>query len=98
MAGTQPRRTGPSTRPTGRSRAAWRAAFSRTTSSTEEDRITEYRRLGKAGLQVSALALGAEFKYGDQMGEGEVRQCMVAAREAGINFFDNGRPTGRWGW
>jgi aryl-alcohol dehydrogenase-like predicted oxidoreductase len=43
----------------------------------EEDRIMEYRRLGKSGLQVSALALGAGFKYGDQLGEGEVRQCMV---------------------
>lgn len=54
----------------------------------------EYRRLGKSGLQVSALALGAGFKYGDQMGEDEVRLCMVAAREAGVNFFDNAEGHG----
>lgn len=56
----------------------------------------EYRRLGKSGLQVSALALGTRFKYGDQMGEGEVRQCMVAARQACVNFFDNAEGYGNF--
>jgi len=49
----------------------------------------EYRRLGKAGLKVSALSLGAWVTYGGQVGEDVARSCMTAAYEAGVNFFDN---------
>jgi voltage-dependent potassium channel beta subunit len=49
----------------------------------------EYRRLGKAGLKVSALSLGAWITYGGQVGEEVARACMAAAYEAGVNFFDN---------
>jgi voltage-dependent potassium channel beta subunit len=49
----------------------------------------EYRRLGKAGLKVSALSLGAWVTYGGQVGEETAEQCMAAAREHGVNFFDN---------
>jgi voltage-dependent potassium channel beta subunit len=49
----------------------------------------EYRRLGKAGLRVSALSLGAWVTYGGQVGEETAQQCMTAAYEAGVNFFDN---------
>ncbi len=49
----------------------------------------EYRRLGKAGLKVSALSLGAWVTYGGQVGEEVARSCMAAAYEAGVNFFDN---------
>lgn len=49
----------------------------------------EYRRLGKSGLQVSALSLGAWVTYGGQVGEEVALSCMSAAREAGVNFFDN---------
>ena len=49
----------------------------------------EYRRLGKSGLQVSALSLGAWVTYGGQVGEQVANECMAAAREAGVNFFDN---------
>jgi len=49
----------------------------------------EYRRLGKSGLQVSALSLGAWVTMGGQIGEEIASQCMVAAYEAGVNFFDN---------
>src|SRR6476619_6288060 len=49
----------------------------------------EYRRLGKAGLKVSALSLGAWVTYGGQVGEEVARTCMSAAYEAGVNFFDN---------
>ena len=48
-----------------------------------------YRRLGKAGLKVSELSLGAWVTYGEQVGEEIARECMTAAYEAGINFFDN---------
>jgi voltage-dependent potassium channel beta subunit len=49
----------------------------------------EYRRLGKTGLKVSALSLGAWVTYGGQVGEEVADSCMTAAYEAGVNFFDN---------
>ena len=48
-----------------------------------------YRRLGKAGIKVSELSLGAWVTYGGQVGEEVAEKCMVAAYEAGVNFFDN---------
>jgi voltage-dependent potassium channel beta subunit len=48
-----------------------------------------YRRLGKAGLKVSELSIGAWVTYGEQVGEEIARECMAAAYEAGMNFFDN---------
>jgi voltage-dependent potassium channel beta subunit len=48
-----------------------------------------YRRLGRAGIKVSELSLGAWVTYGGQVGEEVARDCMVAAYEAGVNFFDN---------
>jgi voltage-dependent potassium channel beta subunit len=48
-----------------------------------------YRRLGISGLQVSALSLGAWVTFGGQVGEGVALECMKAAYEAGVNFFDN---------
>ena len=48
-----------------------------------------YRRLGKAGLKVSELSLGASVTYGQQVGEDRARECMAAAYDAGVNFFDN---------
>ncbi len=49
----------------------------------------EYRQLGSAGLCVSALSLGAWVTYGGQVGEETAAECMLAARQAGVNFFDN---------
>lgn len=49
----------------------------------------EYRRLGHYGLKVSEFSLGAWVTYGGQVGEKESRKCMLAAYEAGVNFFDN---------
>jgi voltage-dependent potassium channel beta subunit len=49
----------------------------------------EYRRLGRAGLKVSALSLGAWVTYGGQVGLDVARECMAAAYDAGVNFFDN---------
>ena len=49
----------------------------------------EYRYLGSSGLQVSALSLGAWITYGGQVGEDKAEECMAAAYEAGVNFFDN---------
>lgn len=49
----------------------------------------QYRRLGKAGIKLSALSLGAWVTYGGQVGEDVARECMAAARDYGVNFFDN---------
>lgn len=49
----------------------------------------EYRFLGRSGLQVSALSLGAWVTQGHQIGEDEAYECMRAAYDAGVNFFDN---------
>lgn len=48
-----------------------------------------YRRLGSAGLKVSELSLGSWVTYGQQIDTDAAGECMVAAYEAGVNFFDN---------
>jgi voltage-dependent potassium channel beta subunit len=53
-----------------------------------------YRRLGKAGLRLSELSLGAWVTYGSQVGEDVARECMTAAYDAGVNFFDNAEAYG----
>ncbi len=50
----------------------------------------EYRKLGKWGLKVSALGLGAWVTYGNQVkDEATIREIVRVAYEAGINFYDN---------
>lgn len=49
----------------------------------------EYRRLGKSGLQVSALSFGAWLTFGKQVKDGIAENCMKVAYDGGINFFDN---------
>jgi voltage-dependent potassium channel beta subunit len=48
-----------------------------------------YRRLGASGLKVSELSFGSWVTYGNQMGTDAARECMAAAYDAGVNFFDN---------
>ena len=48
-----------------------------------------YRRLGRSGLQVSTLSFGSWVSFGTQLDSGLARDCMAAAREGGVNFFDN---------
>ncbi len=48
-----------------------------------------YRNLGNSGLKVSALSFGAWVTFGNQIGEEAATDLMVAAREHGVNFFDN---------
>jgi voltage-dependent potassium channel beta subunit len=54
----------------------------------EEERMN-YRRMGKSGLQLSELSLGAWVTYGGQVGQEIAESCMAAAYEHGVNFFDN---------
>lgn len=49
----------------------------------------EYRRLGKAGVKVSLLSFGSWITYGNQLDEKASIELMSAARDAGVNFFDN---------
>ena len=48
-----------------------------------------YRRLGRSGLRVSELSFGSWVTYGNQLGNDLARECMAAAFDAGVNFFDN---------
>lgn len=48
-----------------------------------------YRRLGRAGLQVSELSFGSWVTYGAQTNVDAAVELMKAAYEAGVNFFDN---------
>ncbi|MEW6099766.1 MAG: aldo/keto reductase [Pseudomonadota bacterium] len=49
----------------------------------------EYRRLGRSGLQVSVLSYGSWVTYANQIDTRAARECMAAAFDAGVNFFDN---------
>ncbi len=49
----------------------------------------EYRRLGRSGLQVSALSLGSWLTFGKQITDETAEQLMAKAYELGVNFFDN---------
>src|SRR4029077_12551411 len=49
----------------------------------------KYRRLGRSGLKVSELSFGSWVTYGNQLGNDQARECMAAAYDAGVNFFDN---------
>jgi len=48
-----------------------------------------YRRLGKAGIKVSEISLGAWVTFGDQISEKTAIDLVHAAYEQGVNFFDN---------
>jgi voltage-dependent potassium channel beta subunit len=49
----------------------------------------QYRRLGRSGLQVSELSYGSWVTYANQIDTAAARECMAAAYDAGVNFFDN---------
>ena len=48
-----------------------------------------HRRLGRSGLQVSVLSFGSWVSFGPQLDVRRARDCLAAAYDAGINFFDN---------
>ncbi|GAB4115674.1 MAG: aldo/keto reductase [Rubrivivax sp.] len=48
-----------------------------------------YRRLGRAGLRVSALSLGSWVTYHNQVDVKSAVEMLAAAYDAGVNFFDN---------
>lgn len=48
-----------------------------------------YRRLGRSGLKLSEIALGAWVTFGDQISEKTATQLVRAAYDEGVNYFDN---------
>jgi voltage-dependent potassium channel beta subunit len=48
-----------------------------------------YRRLGRAGIQLSLLSLGSWVTFHNQVDVDSAYDMMKAAFEAGVNFFDN---------
>jgi voltage-dependent potassium channel beta subunit len=49
----------------------------------------EHRRLGRSGLKVSVLSFGSWVSFGAQLDVGKARDCIEAAHEGGVTFFDN---------
>lgn len=49
----------------------------------------EYRRMGKTGLQLSALSFGSWVTFAKQIDNDASDRLMSIAYENGINFFDN---------
>ncbi len=48
-----------------------------------------YRRLGRSGLKVSLLSFGSWVTFKDQIDVQRAKDCLAAAYDAGVNFFDN---------
>jgi aryl-alcohol dehydrogenase-like predicted oxidoreductase len=48
----------------------------------------EYRRVGSSGLRVSEIALGSWLTYGAAVGDELAAECIHAALDAGVIFFD----------
>lgn len=54
----------------------------------------DYRRLGRCGLKVGALSLGAGNFGSGSLDVAAVRELMAVAHDAGINYFDNAESYG----
>ena len=54
----------------------------------------EYRRLGRTGIKVSALSFGSWVTFGTQVAKDQALELLQAARDAGVNFFDNAEAYG----
>ena len=48
-----------------------------------------YRRLGKTGIKVSEISLGAWVTFGAQIDNARAIELVHSAYEQGVNFFDN---------
>src|SRR5438067_6486597 len=57
----------------------------------------EYRRLGRAGVRVSAISLGSWLTYGGAVEDRTATACIHRAYDLGINFFDTANQYRRGG-
>jgi voltage-dependent potassium channel beta subunit len=55
----------------------------------------EYRRMGKSGLQLSALSYGSWVTFSKQVDDRLADELMGLAYDSGINFFDNAETYAR---
>jgi voltage-dependent potassium channel beta subunit len=53
-----------------------------------------YRPLGKSGLQVSTISLGSWTTFGQSVNDDATAATMIAAYDAGVNFFDGAEGYG----
>lgn len=49
----------------------------------------KFRRMGRTGLKLSQISLGAWLTFGDQIDDRTASEILHAAYEQGVNFFDN---------
>ena len=54
-----------------------------------------YRRMGRWGLKLSEISLGAWLTFGDQVDEQLAERMLHFAYERGVNYFDNADAYGR---
>jgi len=59
-----------------------------TVKSSFDPKDMQFRHLGPSGLKVSVLSLGGWLTYGGTQNGNIVKECMQAAWDHGINFFD----------
>ena len=57
----------------------------------------QYRRLGRAGVRVSTIALGSWLTYGGPVAQEAATQCIHTAYDLGINLFDTANQYRRGG-
>lgn len=48
-----------------------------------------YRRLGRSGIKVSEISLGAWVTFGNQISDKSAAELVHTAYDQGVNFFDN---------
>ena len=48
----------------------------------------QYRRVGKSGLEVSAISIGGWLTFGGSIEEDTTSDIIGAAIDAGVNFVD----------
>lgn len=53
-----------------------------------------YNRMGHTGLKLSALSFGSWVTFGTQVDTGLAVECLAAAKDGGVNFFDNAEAYG----
>ncbi len=49
----------------------------------------DYRRMGRTGLKLSSISLGAWVTFGDQIDDKTAGDILHTAYERGVNYFDN---------
>lgn len=54
----------------------------------------QYRRLGRSGLQLSALSFGAWATFGKSVDRNLAREMLALAWDRGVNYFDNAETYG----